>query len=234
MKRSRAPSQLASQTTTVVKRQNVSRIPRTLSSRASGGKARTGFPERLVMKHKYVGGFTIAAAAGGALATNQFLANGLFDPDVTSTGHQPMLYDQMKAIYDHWTVKSSKIKITFGQDTQLIGSVIGIFLNDDSSVTPTAFYDCGEQRNGTLTFLPKLGAATPKTLRLSFDSKKMFGSDGTTNPNLQGSSGADPTETAVYTIFGQAVDISTAFSVSGTVELEYTVEWFELKDLAAS
>lgn len=232
MKRSRAPSQLASQTTTVVKRQNVSRVPRSLSSRGTSGKARTGFPERLVMKHKYIGAFTLNGTTG--LAVNSFKANGMFDPDTTSVGHQPMLYDQMKAIYNHWTVKSSKIKVTFGQDTQLIGTVTGIYLNDDASVTPTAFYDAAEQRNAVVTMLPKLGAAGPRTLKLGYNSKKFFGADGLTNSTLAGDAGTDPTESAQFTIFCQSIDVATSFQISGLVELEYTAEWFELKDLAAS
>jgi len=216
--------------TTITK--NVSRVPRSLSTRRLPGKARTGFPERLVMKHKYTGAFTLNGTTG--MSVNSFKANGMFDPDTTSVGHQPLYYDQMTAIYDHYCVKSSKIKITFGQDTQLIASVVGIYLNDDSAVTPSSFTAASEQRNAVVTMMPKLGTTGPRTLKLSFNSKKMFGADGTSNPTLAAAIGADPSELAEYTIFAQSADVTTSYQVTGLVEIEYTAEWFELKDIAGS
>ena len=47
----------------------------------------------------------------------------MFHPDKSSVGHQPMYFDQLQAIYDHFTVINSRIKVTpfYSEDTQPIG-----------------------------------------------------------------------------------------------------------------
>jgi len=40
-----------------------------------------------------------------------FSANGLYDPDITSTGHQPMGFDQLMTFFQHYTVLNSSIKV---------------------------------------------------------------------------------------------------------------------------
>jgi hypothetical protein len=49
----------------------------------------------------------------GAIGTYFFTANGLFDPDITGTGHQPLGFDTMMLYYEQYTVLSSKISVTF-------------------------------------------------------------------------------------------------------------------------
>jgi len=40
-----------------------------------------------------------------------FSANGCYDPNVTGTGHQPMGFDQMMLLYDHYTVANARLKL---------------------------------------------------------------------------------------------------------------------------
>lgn len=42
----------------------------------------------------------------------QFGANGLYDPDITGTGHQPMYFDNYAALYRQYRVTRSKISVT--------------------------------------------------------------------------------------------------------------------------
>jgi len=51
----------------------------------------------------------------GAIAANAhvFSANGLFDPDITAAGHQPMGFDQMMLFYEHYTVTKAKLTVNF-------------------------------------------------------------------------------------------------------------------------
>jgi len=46
-------------------------------------------------------------------AWHVFSANGLFDPDITSTGHQPYGFDQYMAQYNHYTVVGAKITVHY-------------------------------------------------------------------------------------------------------------------------
>lgn len=53
-----------------------------------------------------------AALGGTGSNTWQFSANGLYDPDITSTGHQPLFYDNYTNLYKRYHVKYSTITVT--------------------------------------------------------------------------------------------------------------------------
>jgi len=70
------------------------------------------FPARKKCMLRYAS-YGNLAGASGAVATQVYTANGLFDPDITSTGHQPMGFDQMMVSYNHYYVTSAKIIVNF-------------------------------------------------------------------------------------------------------------------------
>lgn len=98
--------------TTVSKKSKTvrSRTPKWTVQRnfASVGKT---FPQKLNITHKYVetGEHTFAAAT---YYTFFYKCNGLFDPRDAIGGHQPLMYDQMAALYNHYAVTKSRIKVT--------------------------------------------------------------------------------------------------------------------------
>lgn len=65
---------------------------------------------------KYNTNFSLNPTAGsmGATGTNiwQFTSNGLYDPDITGTGHQPLYFDNYAALYSRYKVKYATIKVT--------------------------------------------------------------------------------------------------------------------------
>ncbi len=73
---------------------------------------KTGFPDRFRICLKYVDSYNLA---GGVPSPNAqvMLANSLYDPDSTGTGHQPLNYDQVTAIYLKYLVISCRARITF-------------------------------------------------------------------------------------------------------------------------
>lgn len=79
--------------------------------------ATSGFPDTLVTTLRYVDqrGFDAGAAADTSYT---YRLNDIFDPDFTGTGHQPMGYDQLAAVYNRYQVLSSDIKLVVtGQAT---------------------------------------------------------------------------------------------------------------------
>ena len=75
----------------------------------------------------------------GSIATYQFSANSLHDPNTTSYGHQPFMYDKMADNYNHYLVLGSKIKATFWTEDAagIYGAIAGIKLADDLAIAPT-------------------------------------------------------------------------------------------------
>jgi len=53
------------------------------------------------------------STTGGVPGGYVFSANGLFDPNITGTGHQPMGFDQMMTFYNQATVVHAKITVDF-------------------------------------------------------------------------------------------------------------------------
>lgn len=48
---------------------------------------------------------------GAGTALQVFRGNSLYDPDFTNVGHQPNLFDQMAALYNHYFVEASSITV---------------------------------------------------------------------------------------------------------------------------
>jgi len=70
------------------------------------------FPAKTTRKLRYSTTLTLTATSG-VITSYLFTANGLYDPDVTGTGHQPMGFDQLMLSYNHYCVLSSTINVLF-------------------------------------------------------------------------------------------------------------------------
>jgi len=192
-----------------------------------------GFPQRLTMKHRYVEQFRLASTTG-ILAVHNFRCNGMFDPNQTGTGHQPQYFDTLTGIYDHFTVIGSIIKVSVVKPSATeLPIIFGVFLNDDTTTTPTVASQLCEQSSAVYSQIT-LGQDHPTTLTAKWSAKKTFGGSVLGNDALQGSASADPTEQTLYSVFMQTVDGSSTSSLDMLVTIEYIAVWDELKDLAAN
>jgi len=70
------------------------------------------WPAKCRRKLRYSGNAALTSTAG-VVSSWVMSANGLFDPDISGTGHQPMGFDQMMLSYEHYTVVSARIQAIF-------------------------------------------------------------------------------------------------------------------------
>lgn len=99
-----------------------------------------------LQKFRYCDRITLNPGLGGAV-THSFAANGLYDPDVSGVGHQPIGFDQVMNFYNHYTVVGAKLKATFvarNANTVTDSAIVGIELSGNSSPT-TIINDVLEQ-----------------------------------------------------------------------------------------
>lgn len=159
-----------------------------------------------------------------------FSANGMYDPNLTGVGHQPMYFDQLAAIYNHYTVQTSKITATVvrsgvgGHDVQAV-----IILDDDGNASATSYNTLAE-RTGAVSW----SCAPPDSLAgrtKYYNAQRVFGGNGVDNTLLRGSDSANPSEMSTYII---AVSGPSTSTVNVTVHIEYDVIWSELKSLSGS
>lgn len=192
-----------------------------------------GFPKKVMMKHKYSESLNVISNLG-AIATHKMVLNGLFDPNNSGIGHQPMYFDQMSAIYNHYTVIGAKITCHMTPyDTNASPVNVCLWQNDDSVVTPATMDSIEEQ---TKSYPKVLGMTSSgqKNLTLKWSAKKTFGSSVLANSKLSGDSVANPAENSFAMLSIQATDFTSTVQVAVRFDVEYLAIWYELKDIAGS
>lgn len=220
-----------------VTRRVTKRVPRTLALTAPSYNryigVKPGFPQIMKMKHKYVE--VVGMTDTGAGATYFFSCNGMYDPNITGSGHQPYYFDQMGAIYDHYCVIQSKIKCTIvpAGTTVMYPYRVSCFLNDDTSLTAGAD-SAAEQTTGSVGVCAGGVNPTPIVLRKAWNASTTFHPNPLADSELRGTPSANPTEQTYYCLYLRALATGVTVEVYVQMEIEFTAMWTELKDLAAS
>jgi len=190
-----------------------------------------GFPKKMLMTHKYVSTIPLSSPVG-ALINYNFTANGMYDPDLTGGGHQPMYFDQMSALYNHYVVIGSKIRVTVPSSDN--DYMIGVYNNDDTALVVSSWTALNEQSLATSKMVPTK-ATYPTIVQNKWSAKKYFGGSIMSNTDLQGTPTSNPTEATIYNVFMQSVSqVSTVSAFYAKVEIEYIAIWKELKDVSQS
>lgn len=207
-------------------------IPRTLSSRRGRSLGGQGFPKKLRIVHKYtdrdLGVFT-------TLKNYNFSCNGMYDPNIGGVGSQPYYFDQLAALYNHYVVIGSKIKVTLVSDgttaQQPYRAVL--WINDDSSA-PLSF-DAAWNTSGAVTRFAQGGVNPDRIImKKSWSAKKTFGGNIMNNSLMRGNASGNPTEQSHYQLNLIPMDGVSSCSVWSFIEISYIAVWSELKDIAIS
>lgn len=181
---------------------------------------------------------------GGVTATHMFSANGVYDPDISGTGHQPIGFDQLMLAYEHYSVIRSKITVGFVNNSSYAVRA-GIYLSPDGSATT----DPGDLiENGLIkhVILDAKGGATTdpgvsgrvKTITLDCDVAKFFGKERYSqllDDHFRGDSSANPLEQAYFAVFAFSSHTGTANSqVLFDATISFDVIYHEPRKLVGS
>lgn len=192
-----------------------------------------GFPKKMCAKLKYVETIGLTSSVG-AVNWYQYIMNGLYDPNFTGTGHQPMYFDQYMAIYAHYTVVGCKVTVRFvATEGNTVGIKVALWQNDDTSVVPTNLEAMSEQSISRYCILTE-GNAASKVMTLKWSAKKTFGGSVMANNSLLGTISNNPNENSVAVIGVQSVDGTTTSSVTCQVTMEFITVFSEIRDQAQS
>lgn len=171
------------------------------------------------------------------LAYHNFSCNGMYDPNVTSTGHQPIGFDQHMAWFDHYTVIASKITIMGQAEDTTSEMLVGIFKNDDTTFLPTTAQHACELPDSKYKLVAEKDNGEGTTWRLTskFNAKKDLSiSKPLSEKDLAGTSGANPDEQTFWTIWAGPVGSADLASVNVWVHIEYIAVLTEPKDMIQS
>lgn len=174
----------------------------------------------------------------GSVPTNYYSCNGLYDPDVTGTGHQPMGFDQMMALYEQFTVIRSHIKVTFASAGE--HARVGIYLNPDT--TSPGLPRLVE--NGLITMDKVTGPSSSSgqhsyaTLEIACNVPKYFGRTKEAliaDPQMYGTIAANPGEQVYFGVCAWAgFDASADVTIGYDVVITYDAVFWEPKKLTSS
>lgn len=198
------------------------------------------FPARFRKRLNYDEVALSVASSAGSAGNYFFSANGMFDPNITGTGHQPMGFDQMMLMYEQFTVVSSKISVlAINASAASILNSAAVYLSPDTTsiVAPSRLLENGYITWTTLT--PVFLAGSFKTLNLDCDvatymgrvkNKRALVSD----PDLFGTAAANPVEQIYFGILTFDPTLSNATTLDFTVQIEYEAIFWEPRKLTQS
>lgn len=202
-----------------------------------------GFPAKTIMTHKYVDTISLSTPALAGYSVYKFRANGIYDPDQTGAGHQPMGFDQMSALYNHWQVIGSKISYriargSVGDPAATRGATLQVATYLDDDTTAPISYSALLEQNRVRSYMfgsSDFEGNSDRTVRLTnkFSARKQFGTGSLAKVDLMGSASADPTEQSLF-VLAYTSDSVTPQPFVVQVQIDYIVVWTEVKDITPS
>jgi len=211
--------------------------PRTnvMVSRLSTRKMYPTLPSLRTTVRYFTGIRNLNGGAGGIAAAHVFSSNGLYDPDITGTGHQAIGFDQLMLMYDHYTVVGSKIVVDFRNDDTANPYNVGIRVADSTTViTDTQEW----VENGYNNYkLLNIGPSTPCVTRMSeqVDIAKYLGrKDALADSQLKGTAASNPAEQVFFHVSAFTLGGVDGAQISFQACLEFDVIFHERKAVATS
>jgi len=190
------------------------------------------FPIRMVATLKY---FETVSLTNGltSVSSYNFACNSIYDPNLSGTGHQPYGHDTYSTIYNQYTVLNARIRVkpvlNTSQNTALTWGV-GI----EDTVTSTLANDTWAERP---TYVHRKGTALSsvegKELSINWNRAKRFPHEDLYR-TVSAPFGANPSEIEIFNIVVQNSTGAALGTAYLTVEIDYTCEFYELKDLGSS
>ena len=194
-----------------------------------------GFGNSKVVKFRYIKEIELNASV--ALYDKQhFSANGLYDPDLTSTlGHQPSGFDQWMRAYHSYRVIGAKIHVqcTPTGTGNITPGYLGIYLAHTKNELSDIIGDATggmvsaimeQPRNNTLRYAAGSNNSTGRYTRLikTYSPKKFHGvQDLKDCEDLLGTHQTNPTDQAIFTVYQLTVGTNDPGKMHCLVKIDY-------------
>lgn len=161
------------------------------------------------------------SGAAAVVGNYVFSANGLFDPNITGTGHQPMGFDQMMVFYNHYTVIRSVAKVHI-TNTSTPATHVGLSIQGSSTVTTDyrSLLENGQIVYTTLT--PQLLYGANCELKAAVNTASFQGIDNAMDdPDMRGDSASNPVEQLYFVLTTWCTTGAIATANQADVVIDY-------------
>lgn len=185
-----------------------------------------------LLKTRYVepdGSLTPAVSPVSAI----YSINGLFDPNISGVGHQPLGFDQIMPLYDHYTVIGAKIRCTVSNTSpdQNVLAVLQIKDNNAASNLLGDIMENGQNKYAMLT--PSVGGRSTHVLNIGVNLSKFLGRKVMTEDDCRGTFTTNPIE-GVFAHLHLQTPSGAAALVTYIMEIDYVAVLTEPKQLLGS
>jgi len=196
------------------------------------------FGQSQKVNHKYFDNVPLSTNAG-TRGFYTFCLNGLYDPNVTGVGHQPLGVDQVEQIFNNYCVIGARMKVTIlNQDSdEYLMSVL--YISEDAT-PPTNPAELMEQGAQSSKVLPPLGTSydngKPTILTANVSTKKAFKVRSLLDrEDVNAVRNANPTRPLYgHIIVWQPSGALTTANTTCCVELWQTSVWYKPRNLPYS
>lgn len=184
---------------------------------------------RVTAQHRYVEtDVELNPGLGGTISSFLFAANGLYDPNITGVGHQPLGFDEMGNLFQHYTVTKASITVTFVNADAAYSQVVALSVLGQGS-TPTNMQRVLEQGDAFHAVVQESeSGGAVRVLKASVDiSKFMARPSILSEDDFRGTTSQNPVELVYFNISAEPqlnVDSSRVYCI---VEIDYTTVWSE-------
>lgn len=205
----------------------------TYRRRAYRSNVLSGMPKTRKISMRYVDQISMTSTSG-SLASYVFRANSIYDPNYTSTGHQPMGYDQWAVLYNHYVVIGARLSARFIPNAASTAPcAMGTYLTDGTAVPYTTPSEFIEAKRGNYKIFKATDRAV--SLRQNYSAKKQYNlADVKDNVGRVGAAmDTNPSDEAFFNIWFDAIDGSTS-TCEVIVTIDYIVLYSEPKDMPQS
>jgi len=191
---------------------------------------------RRLFYHEHDLGFTVTS---GVPSGYVFSANGMFDPNITGTGHQPLGFDQMMLLYEQYTVVASKITVNLLNSNTTALSRGCIYLSPDATILSDPNRAMENGQITSVILFPNVTFLSCKSMNLDCNVPMYFGRSTNprtivNDPELFGTAAANPTEQVYFVISAWDPFGANTLGYFFDVTIEYDAIFWEPRKLTES
>lgn len=183
-------------------------------------------PLRKMVRFRYASSnIDLNPGVAGIADTYTFACNGLYDPDITGTGHQPAGFDELMAIYNKFTVVGSKITCHFQNLDTTNMQHCGVMCRHSNSTINDFRQYIENGRTKYVNLGPSPAGSSTKTLTFNYSAKKFNTKKNIIDdPNFAGTTSANPSNLDYFMIWAAPSDGVD----SGIVQLTCVIDFIAI------
>lgn len=186
---------------------------------------RIGVTPRARVRLRYVTEGDLASG-GAEYDLWSFVANGLYDVDLSGIGHQSPNFDRLMRIWDQYRVYKVQAKVTFINNSSTVPVNAAMYISNESTTefSPGVHDLSNDDYTAARVLTVQGGSRDIATLSKTFDLRKFYGPRCMNEASYAGNSTANPTRRCFIHLGAYALDKVSAPDVSYAVEYIFHVQ----------